>query len=235
MRPEPETDIIIRQLVNGPFQENCWLVGDPVTRKCTLIDPGSSAEGLLEIIDQLGLTLDKITNTHGHMDHAGAVAPIKRLRNVEFWIHESEMMNLLTMPKWGPLMGMGNLEVPVVDHTIHDGDLIAVGEMKLHSLYTPGHTAGGVSFLVNDKHLFVGDTIFQGSIGRTDLPGGNYDTIIRSIQTKILPLPDDTLIYSGHGPVTSLGHERKRNPFILNPEMFRDEMMGGGHQGGMMG
>ncbi|MCW5829120.1 MAG: MBL fold metallo-hydrolase [Deltaproteobacteria bacterium] len=234
MNPPDDSEIIIRQLVNGPFQENCWLVGDPATKRCTLVDPGSSAEGILEFIDQMGLKLDKITNTHGHMDHAGAVAPIKRERGVGFWIHRGETMNLQSMPKWGPLMGMGDLEVPEVEHWIEDGDEIPVGNLTLKSLATPGHTAGGVSFLVGGRHLFVGDTIFQGSVGRTDLPGGNYDTLIESIRTKILPLPDDTLIYSGHGPVTTLGHERRRNPFILKPELFREQMVSG-RQGGMMG
>ncbi len=237
MENEPDFDheVIIRQLVNGPFQENCWLIGDPETKLCTLVDPGSSAEGILGVVDELGLKLDKITNTHGHIDHAGAVEPIKQLRNVEFWIHEREVPNLLSMTKWGPLMGFGNLEVPKIEHRLQDGDVIDVGNLKFKVLETPGHTAGGVCFLVKDRHLFVGDTVFQGSIGRTDLPGGNFDTIIESIRTKILPLPDDTYIYSGHGPVTTLGHERRRNPFILKPELFRDEMMGGGSQGGMFG
>ncbi|MEW6777187.1 MAG: MBL fold metallo-hydrolase [Bdellovibrionota bacterium] len=219
------SDPHVAVLVTGPFQENTYLVADGATRKAILVDPGYNWDELIDYVKQSGFTVDKIVNTHAHLDHAGAVAPICRAFGCPFYLHEGEMGNLLNMPRAGMMFGMPGLEVPEVHHKLHDGMEIPIGELTLKVLETPGHTAGGCSLLVEERHLFVGDTVFRGSVGRTDLPGGNYDTLVRSIQTKILPLSDDTILYPGHGPHTPLGYERKHNPFLVNPDMFRDQMV----------
>ncbi len=218
-------EIYIATLTNGPFQENCYFVGDPVAKKGFLVDPGSSGREMLSWIEGSGYTLDKIINTHAHIDHAGAVWEIREAASVPFYVHRGESDNLKSMPRVGPLFGWNAARTPEVDHFLEDGQKIAVGGLTVEVLETPGHTSGGCSLLVGGKHLFVGDTVFQGSIGRTDLPGGDYDTIIDSIRRKILPLSDDVILYPGHGPPTPLGRERKHNPFLVNPGGMR-AMMG---------
>ncbi len=205
----------------GPIQANCFVFADKAAGEAALIDPGDpGGDAMLLALAERKLKVTTILATHGHVDHAAGVARMKRATGAPFLIHESEADSLKAMPQIGAMFGVTGLEVPEVDRTFKDGDAIAVGALSLKVIHTPGHSPGGSCFLW-EKHLFVGDTIFQGSIGRTDLPGGSYKRIIDSIKTRIVSLPDDTTLYPGHGPETTVAFEKRSNPFVLNPEAYQ--------------
>ncbi len=203
----------VETIVNGPFQENCYLVWDDRTMTGIFIDPGDEAGKLIKTASFKNVKVEGIYNTHGHLDHAGAVAAIVKELSIPFAMHAADGYMLESMPDQARMFGLPPMEVPKIDMEISEGDTVKVGEHEGSVIHTPGHTPGGVCFLF-DKVLFVGDTLFAGSIGRTDLPGGSHRQLIESIQKKLMPLDDSVKAYSGHGPVTSIGMERKHNPFL---------------------
>ncbi len=204
--------MLIEKLAVGPIMANCFVIGCEETREGAVIDPGAEADRILEAVSAAGLTITRIINTHGHFDHVGANREIKGRTGAELIIHPLDAAMLSQLDQMAGAFGMSVDNSPPPDRTVEEGDRIAVGQLTLTVLHTPGHTPGGIS-LHTDGHVFVGDTLFQGSIGRTDFPGGDYDTIIRSIRRKLFPLGDRVVVYTGHGPETDIGTEKQFNPF----------------------
>lgn len=205
----------ISTITVGPFAMNCYLVGDTNTRQAIIIDPGAESEKLIKKIERENWQLLSIVNTHCHIDHAAEAAKIQKYFQVPFYIHQQEMPMLQMLPEQGKLFGI-TVEEIAQPSFLQEGDKLNIGSLSGTVLFTPGHTAGGISLLFG-KHVFVGDCLFQDSIGRTDLVGGNYEQLIDSIKNKLLRLTDETKVYSGHGPVTTIGRERKYNPFLNTP------------------
>ncbi len=202
----------------GPFAENAYVIWDRTTGEAVVIDPGDEAPRLLDGIRRRGLRVRLILATHGHLDHVGAVAELRAATGAPFHIHERELRLLAGLEDQAALFGLPAPAVPEVDGHIVEGQTFQVGsgELAIRALETPGHSPGGVTFAAGEA-LFVGDAVFAGSIGRTDLPGGDHPTLIRSIRERILSWPDRTILYPGHGPSTTVGEERRENPFLVDP------------------
>jgi hydroxyacylglutathione hydrolase len=200
-------------IVNGPFQENCYLVWDDAPMTGILIDPGSEPDLILGRAEARGVRLEGIFNTHGHLDHTGAVAAIASQLSIPFALHPADLPLVATLPTQAQMFGLPGVESPEVDRELVPGETIAIGGCGAKVLHTPGHTPGGVTFVVDDL-LFVGDTLFLGSIGRTDLPGGSHPQLIQAIKEVLLPFGDDAKVLSGHGPATTIRFERLHNPFL---------------------
>ena len=203
----------VEQLVVGPLDSNCFIVWDDQIKRGVVIDPGDDADKILNRIKELGIEIKVILVTHGHFDHVGAVAPLKRELNVEFLAHKDDLFFIEdgenAARRWGFIIE----QPPKPDRFIEDGDTIEVGNYELEVLHTPGHSPGGVSFL-HDRMVFGGDTLFQSSIGRTDFRKGSFEELEKSIKTRLYTLPDDTIVYTGHGPTTTIGEEKRYNLFV---------------------
>lgn len=200
-------------IVNGPFQENCYLVWDDDTQKGIFVDPGDEAERLIQFAKSLGVEVEAIYNTHGHIDHAGAVDRIKKALDIPFAIHPADQFLLDTLPDQARMFGVTSGAVPTIDIELAHGDTLTVGGHRAEVIHTPGHTPGGVCFAF-DEIILVGDTLFAGSIGRTDLPGGSLEQLMHAIHERLMPLSDDLKVLSGHGPSSTIGAERAHNPFL---------------------
>jgi len=200
-------------IVNGPFQENCYLAWDEETKEAIFVDPGDEAERLIRTARFLGVDVKAVYNTHGHIDHAGAAAEVCETFCVPFAMHPADAFLLEAMPDQARMFGLEPMAVPRIERDLHDGDTFAVGSATGQVIHTPGHSPGGVCFLFGSVAL-VGDTLFAGSIGRTDLPGGSTRQLLASIRDRLLTLPGDTRALSGHGPATSIGIEKDHNPFL---------------------
>ncbi|UCC83167.1 MAG: MBL fold metallo-hydrolase [Gemmatimonadota bacterium] len=197
----------------GPLQANAYLAICEETRRCALVDPGAEAERLLAAAANQGAQIDSILLTHAHLDHIGGVAAAKRETGVPIYLHTADAELYRAAPIQARGFGLQLEEQPEPDRELEDGQILEVGEGKLEVRHTPGHSPGHVC-LVGDGFALVGDCVFAGSIGRTDLPGGDYRTLMDSINEKLLTLPDETTLYSGHGPETTVGRERRTNPFL---------------------
>jgi len=206
--------MILKMLVVGPIQANCYILGCERTREAAVIDPGDDADKILMILAKDELRCAYIINTHGHFDHSGANKRLKEVTKAPLILHEADAAMVINQAASGRMWGMKVENSPPPDRYVEDGDLITFGDISLKVLHTPGHSEGGIS-LVTDKMVFVGDTLFAGSIGRTDFPGGDSDGLLRSVREKIFPLGDDVVIYPGHGPETTVGRERRTNPFFV--------------------
>ncbi|MDZ7334539.1 MAG: MBL fold metallo-hydrolase [candidate division KSB1 bacterium] len=205
--------MILNKITAGPLGVNCYIIGCEATGAGAVIDPGDEAPVILEHIKQQRIDVKFILLTHGHVDHLAHLSRIKRELGAEFLMHQDDVFLLKGLFAQALMFGLPNPGNPKPDRFISDGDEIALGKLKIKVLHTPGHSPGSVSYFVDNK-LFVGDLIFAGSIGRTDLPGGDYQKLIRSVESKIFTLPDDTIIYPGHGPETTVGQEKATNPFF---------------------
>ena len=203
----------IETITVGPFAMNCYILIDEDTRQAIIIDPGAEAGRLIKNIEKKHLNLIYIINTHCHIDHAGEAGKIQQYFDIPFYIHEQELPLLRSLPDQGRLFGITVEKIPEVTAFLKDGDTLQFGGITGTVLYTPGHTPGGISFLFGDD-VFVGDCLFMDSIGRTDLYGGDHEQLIGSITNKLLSLKDDTRVYSGHGPNSTIGRERRSNPFL---------------------
>ncbi len=207
--------LLVQMITNGPFMENCYLAADAETKKGILIDPGDEEELIREQIAENDIEVTEIVCTHGHIDHAGAVTPLKKALGVPFAIHPGEQQYLDMLPQSAMMFGLPPKTTPTVDRRLEAGEEFAVGNLTAKVLFTPGHTLGGVCiYFEAQKILFVGDTLFAGSIGRTDLPGGDMPTLLRSIQNELFTLDEEVIAYSGHGPPTVIGEEKRTNPFL---------------------
>ncbi|HYE65544.1 MAG TPA: MBL fold metallo-hydrolase [Pyrinomonadaceae bacterium] len=218
--------MIIEEITVTAFQQHTRIVGCEQTRRAICIDPGDEAERLVRVLERRGLELQAITLTHAHMDHVGGVAALKNLRpEAKIILHEADEPLYLGLPEqpawigipraqWAAL-GFAYEEPPKIDEYWTDGQTYEVGELNFKVIHCPGHTPGHVVlFEPKERKVFVGDCLFAGSIGRTDLPGGSSEQLMDSVFNKIVPLGDDVEVYSGHGPVTTIGHERRTNPFL---------------------
>ena len=203
----------VEPLVVGPLFSNCYIVWDDRVKEGVIIDPGEDAHTILKRIRESGLEIKYILATHGHFDHVGAVAPLKRALNVEFLAHQGDYFFIEDGKNAARRWGFDIEQPPQPDRFIRDGDKIKIGGFEFEVMHTPGHSPGGISFLYNSM-VFAGDTLFQGSIGRTDFRKGSFDDLKQSIKTRLYTLPDDTVVYTGHGPMTTIGAEKKHNAFV---------------------
>ncbi len=207
--------MIVEMVTVGPFQENCYVIGDEESRIGALIDPGDEAARIALTVERLGLEIGSILITHAHVDHVRAIAPLVDEYLCPVLMHEEAEAMLKTAPQQALMMGMKFGKVPAVDGYIAADEVLEVGPLRLRSLYTPGHAPGHLAFHAEDEGIvFSGDALFAGSVGRVDLPGGSMEILMRSITSKLLPLSDETLVLSGHGPETTIGRERMTNPFL---------------------
>ena len=207
--------MILRMLVVGPIQANCYVLGCERTKEAAVIDPGGDVDKILMTLAKDKLRCVYIINTHGHFDHTGDNKRLKEVTGAKLVIHRADAPMILDQGSSGSLWGMEVEDSPPPDLYVEERDVITFGDISLQVIHTPGHSPGGISLLSN-KMVFVGDTLFAGSIGRTDLPGGDYETLIRNVKEKIFPLGDDVVIYPGHGPKTTVGREKRSNPFFAS-------------------
>jgi hydroxyacylglutathione hydrolase len=212
--------LTLKTFAFNPYQENTYVLAD-AQGQCAVIDPGCyfphEREALTNHLSEQGLTLEKVLLTHGHIDHMLGNATLLRKYPVPLVAHRKCMADLQAAPQLGSMMGLNVDPSPEPDTWVEAGDTVSVGQLQLEVLYTPGHAEGHVSFFHRpSQQLFAGDVLFQGSIGRTDLPGGSMDVLMASVFEQVLPLGDEVKVYPGHGPATTVGAERKGNPFILH-------------------
>ena len=206
-RPQVET------LIVGQLFSNCYIVYDDKIKQGVIIDPGDDADVILKSVKKLDVKIKYILVTHGHFDHVGAVAQLRRELDAEFLAHNGDFFFLEDGENAARCWGIDIEQPPKPDRFIEDGEKIKFGGYEFEVLHTPGHSPGGVSFLY-DRMLFGGDTLFQGSIGRTDFRQGSFEDLSKSIRTRLYTLPDDTIVYTGHGPITTIGDEKKYNAFV---------------------
>jgi hydroxyacylglutathione hydrolase len=207
--------VILEMLTVGPFQENCYVIGDEETGEGALIDPGDEATRIALAVEQSGLDIGQIIITHAHIDHVGAVAALVDEYACPVLMHAEAEPMLGQLPTQAMMMGLRFGKVPAVDRHIDDQELLEVGGLGLRSLYTPGHAPGHLAFYLESEGLvFAGDALFAGSVGRTDLFGGDMGLLMRSINERLMTLPDETRVLPGHGPETTIGDERANNPFL---------------------
>ena len=205
----------LERLVVGPFQENCYILGEEDSGVGALLDPGDEATRVALTVERMGLEIAQIIVTHAHVDHVGAVAPLVDEYGCPVVMHKEAEEELKTVRQQAMMMGIRFGKVPAVDRHIEDGEILEVGSISLCSMYTPGHARGHLSFYAREERVvFSGDTLFAGSVGRVDLPGGSMEVLMSSIEEQLLTLPDDTRVLSGHGSETTIGRERMTNPFL---------------------
>ncbi len=205
----------IRQLTLGPLQTNCYIVGCEKTQKAAVIDPAWDGQAIVATAESDGWDITHILLTHSHFDHVAGLQETRDATEAPIYIHPDAIEMLRNTTMSAAFFGLRVPAPPMPDEHLAEGQVIDVGKLQLHTLYTPGHAPGHVCFHLPDyRVLFDGDVLFNGGIGRTDLPGGDYESLMRSIAADLLPLPDDTRVFSGHGPSTTIGNERRTNPFL---------------------
>lgn len=197
----------------GPFQENTYLYWDENVKKTMIIDPGGGEKEILAFIKSEGLEVEAIINTHGHIDHIAGVMELQGALGIPFKIHKDDAPMVMQAEASAGYFGMSFEGSPKIDGYLSEEEAIPFGDSEIKVLHTPGHSPGGICFL-HETNVFVGDTLFQGSIGRSDLPGGSHQTLINSIKTQLLSLDDNIIVLPGHGPTTTIGRERTSNPFL---------------------
>jgi glyoxylase-like metal-dependent hydrolase (beta-lactamase superfamily II) len=202
-------------LTVGPLQCNCSILGDKVSHEAIVVDPGDEVQRILDVLAQHNLTLKQILVTHAHIDHIAGAARLKAATGAPVLYNADDLPLVRMMDVQAGWIGVTTPEVRPPDDTLDDGKIIAISGLSGSILHTPGHTQGSCClYLPAQNLLLAGDTLFAGSVGRTDLPGGNGAELIRSIHSKLLPLPDSTVVIAGHGPSTTIGEERASNPFL---------------------
>jgi len=205
----------VRMFTVGPVAENSFLFRLDGSDRALLVDPGDEADKLLQAIDALGVTLDGILLTHTHFDHIGAVAPVAHATGAEVWVPEIEKVVLQDINAYVPWPGFGPFENWDAEHTLTGGEKLELAGMEIDVFFTPGHSPGHVTYSVPaEGAIFSGHVVFQGSVGRVDLPGGDWPTLLGSIRTLVDSLPPETTVYPGHMGITTLGQERATNPFL---------------------
>lgn len=209
--------VIFETFPAGPLGCNCSLVVDPVTKRAIVVDPGGDFEKIDARLTALGATVEAIVHTHTHIDHVGATAPVQRKSGARACIHEGDRFLYDLLPVQAAMLGVPLPEKVEMEGSLRDGAAVSAGGIEMGVLHTPGHTPGSVVFVVSTPEgtrVFSGDTLFRRGIGRTDLWGGDSDLILRSLREKILTLPEDAIVVPGHGPNTTIGEERTKNPFL---------------------
>jgi len=205
--------LIIKTLAVGPIMANCFIVGCEETLAAAIIDPGDEPDRILQALAESNLTAKIIINTHGHFDHVGANKRLKEVTGAPILIHPLDAPMLNQLADSAAAWGMAADNSPPPDRELQDGDEVTFGKIIFKVIHTPGHTPGGIS-LYTEHEVFVGDTLFAGSIGRTDFPGGSFETLKESIQQKLFVLSDDLKVYPGHNQPTTIGVEKRTNPFV---------------------
>lgn len=208
--------MIVETLTVGLLQENCYILACEETSKGVIIDPGDNPRGILRSVRDLGLEIEKIINTHAHFDHVMAVDAVRKTTGATFHLHKDDLPVLRDAPERVSLWLGAHIDpIEDPDEFLEHGQIITFGNESLEVRFTPGHAPGHVVFVDHGgRQVFAGDTLFQGSIGRFDLPGADGTTLLRSIREQLLTLPDDFDVYPGHGAATTIGHEREHNPFV---------------------
>ena len=205
----------VRMITVGPVRENCFIARREGSDRGIIVDPGEEPEKLLATLEELGVGLDAILLTHTHFDHVGAVAPVARATGAEVWVPEIEKGVLADINSFVPWPNFGPFEDYEAEHTLVGGERLQLAGFDIDVLSTPGHSPGHVTYSIAEAQaIFSGDVLFEGSVGRTDLPGGDWGTLLDSIRSLVDALPEDTTVYPGHMGVTSLGAERASNPFL---------------------
>jgi glyoxylase-like metal-dependent hydrolase (beta-lactamase superfamily II) len=205
----------IKTLIVGPIETNCYLVYCTLTKEGVVIDPGDEGEKIINAINDLGIRIKYIINTHGHYDHIKANKKVKDATGAKILIHVYDAPMLIDPEKNLSYFMKEKAEGIMADQELNDGDIISFGNIDLKVLHTPGHTPGCISLLCSkEKICFTGDTLFYGSVGRTDLPGGNYKTLVNSLKEKMINLSNEIRIYPGHGPYSTIGEEKRINPYL---------------------
>jgi glyoxylase-like metal-dependent hydrolase (beta-lactamase superfamily II) len=214
--PQPQSTFRVAVIPVTGFQQNCSVVYDEVSRRGAVVDPGGDVGIIIEAISKIGLTIEKILLTHGHIDHAGGAAELReKLKVTVEGPHLADKLLLDTLPQTGARYGMLDARAVTPDRWLGDGDLVTVAGFQFSIIHAPGHSPGSVVFFNSaDRFALMGDVLFQNSIGRTDLPGGSHATLLSSIREKILPLGDDVVFLPGHGSASRIGDERLNNPFL---------------------
>jgi hydroxyacylglutathione hydrolase len=205
--------MILKTLIVGELETNCYILGDESSKEGIVIDPGGDFKLIEKALKELNLDVKYIVLTHGHSDHIGVLSELKKYTGAQILIHKEDAEMLANPEKNLSVFSYNPFSAPGADRLLKDKDKIRIGQKELEVLHTPGHTEGSILLLI-DKIIFSGDLIFYGSVDRTDLPGGSNQKLFRSIQDKILDKTDDTVIYPGHGPATTVGEERRNNPFL---------------------
>jgi hydroxyacylglutathione hydrolase len=199
----------------GPLQCNCSIVGDEQTREAMVIDPGAQIEDILQILREHNLTLKQIVITHAHIDHVGGAMRLKAATGASILMNQNDYALLKLLDLQAAWVGMPAPGAVQIDEALASGRALKIGGISSSVIHTPGHTEGSIClYFPQEKKLIAGDTLFAGSIGRTDLPGGSMEKIMRSLHTQVLALPDETEVVPGHGPITTIGEERESNPFL---------------------
>jgi hydroxyacylglutathione hydrolase len=199
----------------GPLQCNCSIIGDETTHEAMVIDPGDDVGGVLAIIRQYKLTVKQIVITHAHIDHVGGAMKLRAATGAAILLNQNDYALLKMLDVQASWLGMATPGEVTIERSIGDGESLQAGSLRANVLHTPGHTEGSVClYFPAEKLLIAGDTLFARSIGRTDLPGGSFNKIMRSLHDRVLTLPDETVVIPGHGPTTTIGEEREENPFL---------------------
>jgi glyoxylase-like metal-dependent hydrolase (beta-lactamase superfamily II) len=210
------TDVILETFPVGPLQCNCSILGDPATGKALVVDPGDDADEILRRLASHGLTAAALVHTHAHFDHVGATRKVSEATKAPIHLHEADLFLYENLAMQGAAFGFEFDDVLPVSRFLKNGDVVGPSGAQVEVLHTPGHTPGSICFSLGGRNpvLFSGDTLFQRSIGRTDLWGGDVRAIERSIKTRLYTLPEGTIVIPGHGPETTIGEERAENPFV---------------------
>ena len=202
-------------LTVGPVAENCFIARRDGSDRAVIFDPGDEPDRIMGAVRELGVTIEAVLLTHTHFDHVGAVAPVARETGAPVYVSEIERPVLADIMRFVPFAGIGPYESYEADHTLRGGEKLELAGFEIDVLFTPGHSPGHLTFSIpSEQAIFSGDVLFQGSVGRTDLPGGDWETLLASIGTLIESLPEDTTVYPGHMGITTLGAERRTNPFL---------------------
>jgi len=206
--------MIVETFPVGLLQCNCTILGSEQTREAIIIDPGDDVPAIVDRLKKHRLTAKYIIATHGHIDHVGGFKAIKEATAAPVYLHEQDLFLYQALPMQAQLLGIATPPATEIDERLDQGDELGCGEVKVKVYHTPGHTPGSICFHQNDATLFAGDTLFLGSIGRTDLWGGSFDEIMDSLKGKLMTLPEETVVIPGHGPSTTIGQEKRFNPFL---------------------
>lgn len=200
----------------GPLQCNCSVIGDEASREAIVIDPGADISRVLDVIERHGLRVTQILITHGHIDHVGGAMKLKQATGAPILINKNDAPQLQMLDMQASWLGMKPPGVVTIDASLEDGATVQTTNLRATVMHTPGHTEGSTCiYFPSEKKLIAGDTLFAGSIGRTDLPGGNFEKIMRSLHERVMTLPDDVMVIPGHGPATTIAEEKETNPFLV--------------------
>ena len=205
--------MILESLPTGPLEVNCYIIGCEKTRKAAVVDPGGNVDRILKLLEKHKLKLEMIINTHGHFDHIGGNRQLSEATGAALLIHQADRYLLDLAQEHAAGFGLQTEPSPAPTRELSGGETLQLGELSIQVIHTPGHSPGGICLYV-DNCLIVGDTLFAGSVGRTDLPGGDQPLLIAGIREKLLPFPEATRVYPGHGPMTTIGQEKVYNPFL---------------------